>query len=243
MEYFKAIIEKDFDELEQPSDDIDELNQKEKNIVTTLLGTVWQTSYRLLQRFCNKKMINTNSEIVEYYSENLAKPLMEAHLYIISKKDKFIGRKALYFSLRFIELLIQNRNVWTLVEPHMKILLSEYLIPLLSINIQDAYEFEHNKSESIRKELADDPSHTDNWPKIAAKGLLKELWGYIPDPTYKEPALLNDFLHMWVSHLNECKQDPSIDFRVKDSTVFAIYSLLELIEREIKNYFQKSNVS
>ena len=113
----------------------------------------------------------------------------------------------------------------------MKTLLYEYLIPLLSISIQDAYEFEHNKPESIRKELTDDPAQSDNCPKVAARALLKELCSYKPDSTYNEPVLFNDFLHLLVDHLNEYKSDPTIDFRVKDSAVFAIYTLYELIEK------------
>ena len=58
---------------------------KKNNIVTSLLGTVWQTSYRLLLKFWNKKLHSKNIEIVKYYVENLAKPSMEYHLYIISK--------------------------------------------------------------------------------------------------------------------------------------------------------------
>ena len=224
-------MEKDFDSLEVPTNDLDEIEEKEKNPITVLLGAACQASYRLLQKFGNKKVYSKRPEFAQYYVKDLAKSSMEAHLYIISKKDKFVGRKALYFSLRFIELFIQNKDVCQMMECHMESLLYEYIIPLLSINVQDAVEFKNNAPESIRKELSEDPSHSDNCPKVAARGLLRELWSYIPDKSYKEPALLGKFLHLCVDHLNEFKSNPSIDFRVKDAALFAIYSLREHIEK------------
>lgn len=100
---------------------------------------------------------------------------MNAHLYIISKKDSFVGRKARYFSLRYIELMIQNVDTRAHIEPHMQQLLHDFIIPLVSMNAQDAIEFKNNPGESIRKELSDDPKHSDNCPKVAAKSLLIEL--------------------------------------------------------------------
>lgn len=224
-------MEKDFEGLETPTIDPAKVEEKEKDYVTVLLGAVCQASYRLLQKFGNRKAYRKKPEFAQYYVQNLAQASMEAHLYIISKKDKFVGRKALYFSLRFIELFIQNRDTCSLMEPHMKTLLHEYLVPLLSMNVQDAIEFQHNPGESIRKELSEDPSHSDNCPKIAAKALLRELCSYKPDSSYKTPALLEDFLHLLVEHLNECKSTPDIDFRVKDATLFSLYSICPIIER------------
>lgn len=231
LNYFKIIMERDYEDLEEPSIDPGIIDKKEKDSVTALLGAAAQASYRLLQKFGNKKVYAKKPEFAQYYVQNLAQPSMEAHLYIISKKDKFVGRKARYFSLRYIELLIQNPDTCALVEPHMKALLHEYLIPLLSMNVQDAIEFEQNPDESIRKELTDDPSHSDNCPKVAAKGLLIELCSYRPNKDYKVPALLDDFLHLCVDHLNECKNDSSVDFRVKDATLFSLYSICPIIEK------------
>jgi len=150
-------MERDYDELETPGDDLDTIEKKEKDSITHLLGAVCQASYRLFQKFGNKKMYNKKQGFVDYYLEKLAQPCMEAHLYIISKKDKFVGRKALYFSLRYIELFVLNKDTAKFIEPHMKKLLDEYLIPLVSINISDAVEYDQNRPESIRKELSNDP--------------------------------------------------------------------------------------
>jgi len=231
LHFFKSILEKDYQELEQTSDDAAILEEKEKDYITVLLGAVCQASYRLLQKFGNRKTYRKKPEFAQYYVENLAIPAMEAHLYIISKKEKFVGRKALYFSLRYIELFVQNKDTCKLIEEHMKTLLHDYLIPLMSMNVQDAIEFQNNAGESIRKELTDDPSHSDNCPKVAAKGLLVELCSYKPDSSFKMPVLLEDFLHLCVEHLNECKRDPTIDFRLKDATLFALYSICPVIEK------------
>jgi hypothetical protein len=161
----------------------------------------------------------------------MAQPAMETHLYIVSKKDKFVGRKALYFSLRFIELFVLNRDTCKLIEEHMKTLLHDYLVPLLSMNVQDVIEFHNNAGESIRKELSDDPSQSDNCPKIAAKGVLYELCNYKPDNSFKMPVLLEDFLHLCVEHLNEFKRDSTIDFRVKDAILFSLYSIIPIIQK------------
>jgi len=165
-------MEKDFEDLEVNTDDASEVEQKEKDFRTILLGAVSQASYRLLQKFGNKKIYRKKPEFANYYVNTLAQPCMEAHLYIISKKNLFVGRKARYFSLRFIELFVQNKDTCTLVEPHMKLLLLDYIVPLLGMNVHDALEFQNNQGESIRKELSDDPAHSDNCPKVAAKGLL-----------------------------------------------------------------------
>jgi hypothetical protein len=231
LQFFKVIMEKDFDELEQPTDDAAKIEEKEKDYVNVLLGTVCQASYRLLQKFGNKKTYRKKPEFAQYYVENMAQPAMEAHLYIISKKDKFVGRKALYFSLRFIELFVLNRDTCKLIEEHMKTLLHDYLVPLLSMNVQDVIEFHNNAGESIRKELSDDPSQSDNCPKIAAKGVLYELCNYKPDNSFKMPVLLEDFLHLCVEHLNEFKRDSTIDFRVKDAILFSLYSIIPIIQK------------
>lgn len=223
-------MEKEFQDLEVNTDDQAEIELKEKDFRTLLLGAVSQASYRLLQKFGNRKVYRKKPEFAIYYVENLAEPCMMAHLNIISKKDKFVGRKVRYFSLRYIELFIQNKDTCTQVEPHMETLLQDYIIPLVGMNVQDAFEFQNNPGESIRKELVDDPSHSDNCPKLAAKGLLLELVKYIPNSTYKRPPLLEACLHLIVDHLNEVKKDPSIDFRVKDATLYALYSICPIIE-------------
>jgi hypothetical protein len=155
---------------------------------------------------------------------------MEAHLYLISKNGKFVGRKARYFSLRYIELMIQNVDTRSNIEPHMKQLLHDFIIPLVSMNAQDAIEFKNDPGESIRKELSDDPKHSDNCPKVAAKALLVELCSYKPDKKCESPPLLDDFLSLLVDNLNECKVTPDIDFRMKDATLFSIYSICPIIE-------------
>lgn len=230
MTYFKQIMEKDYPELETSTVDPSVVTEKEKENTNLLLGTVCQASYRLLQKFGNKKVYWRKPDFAMYYVEKLAQPAMEAHLYLISKKDKFVGRKPLYFSLRFIELFIQNKDTCKLMEPHMETLLTEYMIPLLSINVQDAVEFQENTSESIRKELSDDPLQSDNCPKIAARGLLVELCKYKSDSSQQKPELLNKFLHLQVDHLNEYMKNPGdVDFRVKDGALFALYSIAEII--------------
>ena len=113
-------MEKDFDSLEVPTNDLDEIEEKVKNPIAVLLGAACQASYRLLQKFCNIKVYSKRPEFAQYYLKDLAKSSMEAHLYIILKKDKFVGRKALYFSFRFIELFIQNKEVCQMMECHME---------------------------------------------------------------------------------------------------------------------------
>ena len=222
-------MERDYDELEKPSDDQNVIESKEKHLITKLLGAVWQTSYRLFQKFGNPKIYYGRSNtFADYYIQNFAQSWMEAHLFIISKKDKFVGRKAMYFSLRFIELFAYNKSTSPLLEPHMKKLLEEYLLPQLSINIKDAIEYDDNPQESIRKELCRDPQHSDNWPKIAAKGLLFALCSYKVDEK-QEPVLLNDFLHLCIENLNNAKSDPSLDFRIKESTIYALNSITPII--------------
>ena len=104
MNYFKTIIEKANAELEKPCKTLEEADIKEKNIYNKLQGTACQASYRLLQKFGNKKLYSKKAEFAEYYCQNLCEPMLEAHLYLISKKDSFIGRKSLYFSFRYISL-------------------------------------------------------------------------------------------------------------------------------------------
>lgn len=148
-----------------------------------------------------------------------------AHLNIISKKDKFIGRKARYFSLRFVELSIQNTAVSKLVEPHMQQLLDDYIIPLVGMSVWDAIEFKDNPGESIRKELSSDPAMSNNCPKIAASCVLKELIKYKPEGNYEHPPLLEGCLKLIMDHLNAYKSNPDTDFRVKDATVYALYCI------------------
>lgn len=65
-------MERDFEELEVRSDDLDELERKEKDFRTLLLGEVSQASYRLFQKFGNKKVYRKNPEFAFYYVENLS---------------------------------------------------------------------------------------------------------------------------------------------------------------------------
>jgi hypothetical protein len=231
MGYFVTIMEQDYPQLEQSSDDPATIEEKEKDFKTVLLGEVCQASYRIFQRFGNRKLYGKFPFFVDYYLEHYAEKCMMAHLYIISKKDKFIGRKARYFSLRYIELFVVNRDTSKMIEQNMKTLLEDYMIPLLAMSVHDAIEFNNNTGESIRKELSNDLQMSDNCPKVAAQHLLKELCSYIPEG-HKTPVLLNDFLSVCVDHLNEFKADPTIDFRIKDAAVFAIYSIIDIIEKD-----------
>jgi hypothetical protein len=65
-------MEKDFEDLEARSDDLDELERKEKDFRTILLGEVSQASYRLFQKFGNKKVYRKNPDFAIYYVENLS---------------------------------------------------------------------------------------------------------------------------------------------------------------------------
>lgn len=223
-------MNREFEDLEVNEDDAAKIEEKEKDYRTILLGSVCQASYRLLQKFGNKRIYRKKPEFADYYTKELAEPCMMAHLNIISKKDKFVGRKARYFSLRFVELSIQNKGVNSLIEPHMEQLLKEYIMPLVGMSVHDAIEFRDNPGESIRKELSSDPAQSDNCPKVAAKGLLVELVKYIPNKTYTSPPLLETCLEIIMDHLNEYKKDPDMDFRVKDACLYALYSISPVID-------------
>jgi hypothetical protein len=67
-------MEKDFGDLEVMSDDLDELDKKEKDFRTILLGEVSQASYRLFQKFGNKKVYRKNPDFAIYYVKTLSSP-------------------------------------------------------------------------------------------------------------------------------------------------------------------------
>ena len=226
--FFKTIIERDYDELEKPAETQEDIESKEKDLITDLLGAVCQASYRIFQKFGNRKVFKKDPSFPIYYCENLAQQCMEAHLYIISKKDKFVGRKALYFSLRYIEFFVNNNDTSPMLHDHMQKLLHEYLVPLVSISISDGIEFDQNPHESMRKELSSDPQSSDNCPKIAAKSLIEALCKYKVNKS-EQPVLLNDFLHFCIGNLNESKSNPDLDFRVKDATIYSLYAITPII--------------
>ena len=65
-------MEKDFDSLEVPTNDLDEIEEKEKNPITVLLGAACQASYRLLQKFGNIKGLFKKTRICSILCERFS---------------------------------------------------------------------------------------------------------------------------------------------------------------------------
>ena len=73
----------------------------------------------------------------------MAPELLDSHLQIIAeKKDKFVGDKALSYSIKYIYNSIYNEGTREMIGSHIKTLLFDYTMPFFFMNDREHHDFE-----------------------------------------------------------------------------------------------------
>ncbi|EWC44212.1 hypothetical protein DRE_06957 [Drechslerella stenobrocha 248] len=116
---------------------------------------------RLFVRYGNPQSL-TKSSTAEYeqfahnFIDNFVPEIVKAYLGQIdlwAQKQIWLSRNCLSFTLGFLEECIKPKNTWQLLKPHVDILVSHVLFPLLCQNAEDLEMFESDSVEYIHRKL------------------------------------------------------------------------------------------
>ncbi|KAJ6262836.1 hypothetical protein Dda_1393 [Drechslerella dactyloides] len=116
---------------------------------------------RLFVRYGNPQSLSKSST-AEYehfahnFIDNFVPEIVKAYLGQIdlwAQKQTWLSRNCLSFTLGFLEECIKPKNTWQLLKPHVDILVSHVLFPLLCQNSDDLEMFEQDSVEYIHRKL------------------------------------------------------------------------------------------
>ncbi|KAK6532235.1 hypothetical protein TWF281_006427 [Arthrobotrys megalospora] len=116
---------------------------------------------RLFVRYGNPQSLSksTTAEYEQFahnFIENFVPEIVKAYLGQIdlwAQKQTWLSRNCLSFTLSFLEECIKPKNTWQLLKPHVDILVSHVLFPLLCQNSDDLEMFESEPVEYIHRKL------------------------------------------------------------------------------------------
>lgn len=88
MQLFKTIMDRPMPaELETPIEDVDTIEEREKNILWRLKGISFKITYRLFSKFGNPTYVDEKfADFSQRFKETFAIPLLESHLQMLFKK-------------------------------------------------------------------------------------------------------------------------------------------------------------
>ena len=92
-------------ELSAPTTDTEEIVRRDKSIFWKIKGIATKITYRIFVKYGNPSTVEEKVVIKTFASNfalNFSIPLLESHLQLMfEKKEKFVGSKALSFSIKF----------------------------------------------------------------------------------------------------------------------------------------------
>lgn len=141
----------------------------------------------------------SNKDYTKKFIQDCSQTLLESHLLIISKhKSHFMSNKTLFYSIKYINSILLNEYARVFIEPHVKTLLFDYMLPLFQLHPKEFQEFETDSHEYLQKELEKTQSVVF---KRAAADLLIDLLKYRKD---NDKTKDGDFIQEFLGMLNDC---------------------------------------
>lgn len=235
----KTIMDRPVPEtLDSPTEDMDEIEKRDKHISWKLKGIAGQCTYRLFSKYGNPKFSDESlEEFSASFKAKYALPLLESHLQLVLKrKTHFVGSKALNFGIKYVSQSTKMPATMNSLKPFVEKLLTEVIImPIMLLTHKDVTLFKEDPIEYVRKQY--DFTETLFAPKNTAVDLLTYLCQYKTVKTgkkSKQPDYLRGFLQFCAITLQHYSAAVSagqnVDWRIKEAVLFAIGSIMEEIQ-------------
>jgi hypothetical protein len=182
-------------------------------------------------KFAEEKL----EEFSKTFRDKYAVPLLESHLtMLLRRKTNYIGSKCLNYAIKYVGQATKMPLTMTKLKPFVERLLYEVIItPIMLITHKDVSLFKEDPIEYIRKQ--NDFTETLFAPKNNSVDLLMYLCKYKSTKKAKQPDYLRGFLQFCAQTLTQyaqaqaAGQGAGIDWRIKESILYGIGSLLEKI--------------
>ena len=234
---FKSVLELDLGPLEEPTEDSAEIDSRDKHSFWKLKATLSKASLRLLQRFGTPQISLETKAQADAFAQSICAPLLDSHLGLVLKRSqKFIGSKALFYSLRYLSTAVNSSiTLQPFVIPHFESLLYEGIPLMLYLTHKEYQEATEDEQEYVRRSLTTKGDCES--PKRAAQDLLRSICSFKTPETRKQgksapPDLLAPFLQFACTHLATFQASQgTADFRIKDALLLGIEALAERIEK------------
>ncbi|RVD85252.1 uncharacterized protein DFL_003578 [Arthrobotrys flagrans] len=131
------------------------------NVVNKAKKWAYSNLNRLFVRYGNPQSLSksTTAEYEQFahnFIDNFVPEIVKAYLGQIdlwAQKQTWLSRNCLSFTLSFLEECIKPKNTWQLLKPHVDILVSHVLFPLLCQSSDDLELFESEPVEYIHRKL------------------------------------------------------------------------------------------
>jgi importin-7 len=165
--------------IETLTEDMDEIEKRDKNMYWKIKGVAGQMTYRLFSKYGNPKYAEDKlSEFSKAFRDKYSLPLLESHLTLLLKrKMNFIGSKSLNYSIKYVSQCTKMPHTMNKLKPFVEKLLTEVIIaPIMMITHKDVTLFKEDPIEYVRKQ--NDFTETLFAPKNNSVDLLMYLCKY-----------------------------------------------------------------
>lgn len=140
--------------LDSITEDMDEIEKRDKSIVWKTKGMASQVTYRLFSKYGNSKHAdNKYAKISQLFTEKYSLMLLESHLQqVLKKKTNFVGSKALNFSLKYVSQSTKMKLTMDKLKPFVEKLLYDVIVtPIMLITHRDITVYSDDPIEYVRK--------------------------------------------------------------------------------------------
>lgn len=228
------------DNLESFIEEMEEIEKRDSHIIWKIKGIATKTTYRIFAKYGNPKFVDKKFEAFsQRFYNDFSGPLLESHLQIVfRRKTHFVGSKTLNFAIKYLSSSTKLEKTMALLKPFAENLLYETIIPIMLVTHKDVTLYKEDPIEFIRKQL--DFTETLFSPKNTVVDLLIYLCSYKSNKKNKKPDFLHSFLQYCATNLNQYKEQPNPDWRIKEAILYAIGSLREKIDdyKELKQLME-----
>ncbi|CDW76775.1 UNKNOWN [Stylonychia lemnae] len=237
IQLFKTLMDRPLPaELESPTEELEVIEEREKNLQWKLKGIAAKTTYRLFSKFGNPKYVDEKfGDFSKKFKETFAIPLLESHLQQVFKKEKcFVNSKTLNFAIKYVQQSSKLPITMTVLYPLVEKVLYDIVIPVMFITQKDIQLFKEDSIEYIRKQ--NDFTESLFSPKQTVVDLLISLCSYKQNKKSKKPDFLHKFLSFCGNILVQYSQKQILDWRIKEAIIYAIGSLYDelVAQKDIK---------
>ena len=153
-----------------------------------------------------------------------------------SSSTKHIESETLSYVIKYITQAIKNPRTYSIINPLLPELLTNYVFPLLFITQADALEWDENPDEFTRKMY--DISPIFYTPRTAALDMITIACSHLPPApkgivkkTPDSHPILTQFIQFLLKILAESDNSAQINVRAIDSAFLALGSLVDEIEK------------
>jgi len=165
--------------LETPTEDLEEIEKRDKHICWKIKSVSCQTTYRMFSKYGNPKYADDKlADFSQGFREKYALPLLESHLtLVLRRKTNFVGNKALNYAIKYVGQATKMAATMNKLKPFVEKLLYEVVVsPIMLLTHKDISLFKEDPIEYVRKQ--NDFTETLFAPKNTAVDLLLYLAKY-----------------------------------------------------------------